>query len=63
MAIYASLARSAMASQKVCDRKIKKMIKPTVDKVKTKLPAGKVSNLAAGAIKISKGIGLPMPQH
>ena len=57
MAIYSSLARFGYGIAKsMRPSKIKKMIKPTVDKVKTKLPAGKVSNLAAGATdKISKG--------
>ena len=55
--MYTALARFGYGLAKsLRPGKIKKKIKPTVDKLKSKLPAGKASNLAAGATdKISKG--------
>ena len=55
--MYASLARFGYnIAKKLRPGKIKKKIKPTVDKLKSKLPSGKASNLAAGATdKIGKG--------
>ena len=55
--MYTALARFGYGIAKsLRPGKIKKKIKPTVDKLKSKLPAGKASNLAAGATdKISKG--------
>ena len=55
--MYASLARFGYKIAKnLRPGKIKKKIKPTVDKLKSKLPSGKASNLAAGATdKIGKG--------
>ena len=55
--MYTALARFGYGIAKsLRPGKIKKIIKPTVDKLKSKLPAGKASNLAAGATdKISKG--------
>jgi len=55
--MYASLARFGYnIAKNLRPGKIKKKIKPTVDKLKSKLPSGKASNLAAGATdKIGKG--------
>jgi hypothetical protein len=55
--MYASLARFGYKIAKnLRPGKIKKKIKPSVDKLKSKLPAGKASNLASGATdKIGKG--------
>ena len=55
--MYTALARFGYGIAKsLRPGKIKKKIKPTVDKLKSKLPTGKASNLAAGATdKISKG--------
>ena len=55
--MYTALARFGYGIAKsLRPGKIKKIVKPTVDKLKSKLPAGKASNLAAGATdKISKG--------
>ena len=55
--MYPALARFGYGIAKsLRPGKIKKIVKPVVDKVKKKLPAGKASNLAAGATdKIGKG--------
>ena len=55
--MYTSLARFGYKIAKnLRPGKIKKKIKPSVDKLKSKLPAGKASNLASGATdKIGKG--------
>jgi len=55
--MYASLARFGYKIAKnLRPGKIKKKIKPSVDKLKSKLPAGKASNLESGATdKIGKG--------
>ena len=55
--MYTALARFGYGIAKsLRPGKIKKIVKPVVDKVKKKLPAGKASNLAAGATdKIGKG--------
>jgi len=55
--MYASLARFGYKIAKnLRPGKIKKKQKPSVDKLKSKLPAGKASNLASGATdKIGKG--------
>ena len=55
--MYTALARFGYGLAKsLRPGKIKKKIKSTVDKLKSKLPSGKASNLAAGATdKISKG--------
>ena len=55
--MYASLARFGYnIAKNLRPGKIKKKIKPSVDKLKSKLPAGKASNLASGATdKIGKG--------
>lgn len=55
--MYTALARFGYGIAKsLRPGKIKKKIKPTVDKLKSKLPTGKASNLAAGATdKIGKG--------
>ena len=55
--MYASLARFGYGIAKsLRPSKIKKMIKPTADKVMKKIPAGKASTMAACATdKISKG--------
>jgi len=55
--MYASLARFGYKIAKnLRPGKIKKKIKPSVDKLKSKLPAGKASKIASGATdKIGKG--------
>ena len=55
--MYTALARFGYKIAKnLRPSKIKKKIKPSVDKLKGKLPAGKASNLASGATdKIGKG--------
>tara|TARA_Y100000385_G_C12569098_1_gene415528 strand:+ start:51 stop:317 length:267 start_codon:yes stop_codon:yes gene_type:complete len=55
--MYTALARFGYKIAKnLRPGKIKKKIKPSVDKFKSKLPAGKASNLASGATdKIGKG--------
>ena len=55
--MYTSLARFGYAIAKnLRPGKIKKIVKPSVDKFKSKLPAGKASKIASGATdKIGKG--------
>ena len=55
--MYASLARFGYnIAKKLRPGKIKKIVKPSVDKLKSKLPAGKASKIASGATdKIGKG--------
>ena len=55
--MYTALARFGYGiARSLRPSKIKKMIKPTADKVMKKIPAGIASTMAAGATdKISKG--------